>query len=78
MNEHIWDNFITFLMKIGMPILCMYFSICSNVFLNVAPEDAQGLEKASNYALAPFQYLFAPYLFPHSLGRQRPESSTST
>lgn len=59
MNDKLWDSFIYFLMKIGMPCVCFYFSLCSNIFLNTAAEDAIGLEKASNYALAPFQYLFA-------------------
>lgn len=43
----------------SMPIAACYHLVCSNVFLNTAAEDAQGLEKYGDIALAPFQYVFA-------------------
>ncbi len=48
----------TLVIKLGMPLVYAYHLICSNTFLNVAAEDAHGLEKAANYALIPYQYLF--------------------
>ena len=48
------DGFIYFF----MPVVTCYHLVCSNVFLNTAAQDAQGLEKVGDYALAPFRYLF--------------------
>jgi phosphorylcholine metabolism protein LicD len=41
----------------GMPAVTVYHMVCSNAFLNVAADDAKGLEKAANICLAPVQYL---------------------
>ena len=42
-----------------MPIVTAYNLITANIFLNTASEDATGLEKWGNTALAPVQYLLA-------------------
>lgn len=55
MIDMIWK----WMMKTGMPIVFVYHAFTGNVFLNTSHSEAQGLEKASNLALAPFQYLFA-------------------
>lgn len=49
----------SFFVKIGTPIVLIYHLLLGNVFLNVAAEDAQGLEAAANVMLAPVQYLLA-------------------
>ncbi|MBI2742442.1 MAG: LicD family protein [Chlamydiales bacterium] len=41
----------------GLPIVQAYHLLCGSVFLNVAPEDARGVEKVASYALAPVHYL---------------------
>lgn len=56
--SNLWDNFVVFMMNIGLPLVTFHFAITNNVFLNTATEDAQGLEKIANYTLVPFQYLF--------------------
>lgn len=43
----------------GMPVVMAYHLIMGNIFLNTAAEDAAGLEKLGNLALAPMQYLLA-------------------
>ncbi|MCI0381644.1 MAG: LicD family protein [Chlamydiae bacterium] len=51
--------FITKLaIKIGMPLVCLYHTICINPFLNICAQDAQGIEKWANQALIPIHYLF--------------------
>lgn len=47
------------LVYFGMPTVTCYHLLCSNVFLNVAADDAKGLEKIGDVALVPFRYLFA-------------------
>jgi LicD family len=47
------------LIYLGMPAVTCYHLLCSNVFLNTAAEDAQGLEKIGNIALSSYRYLFA-------------------
>ncbi|MBS0628598.1 MAG: LicD family protein [Verrucomicrobia bacterium] len=43
--------------KVGMPLVYLYHALLSNVFLNTAADDAQGLERIANIALMPIQYL---------------------
>ncbi len=43
-------------MHFGMPLVQCYHLLCASIFLNVAAEDAKGLEKVANYALTPVQY----------------------
>lgn len=44
--------------KFGMPLVYFYHLVIASVFFNTAAEDASGIEKLSNYALAPMQYFF--------------------
>lgn len=53
-----WDLFIGVCIKMGMPFVLIYFSICSSPFLNVSYQDSQGIEKIADTLLAPFQYCF--------------------
>jgi hypothetical protein len=55
----LWDRFSLWIMHIGMPVVQCYHLFCGSVFLNVAAEDAKGIEKIANDALIPVQYLFA-------------------
>lgn len=47
-----------FIAKFGMPLVVFYHLLLTNVFLNTAAEDATGLEKLGNLALAPTRYFF--------------------
>lgn len=42
---------------IGLPVVQAYHLLCGSVFLNVAPEEARGVERVASYALAPVHYL---------------------
>ncbi len=44
--------------KLGMPLVYFYHLLISSVFFNTAAEDAHGLERIANIALAPMQYFF--------------------
>jgi hypothetical protein len=59
MFDRMWDSFVDILMVTFMPLVCAYFAITTSVFLNVAAQDATGLEKAGNTLLAPVQYILA-------------------
>ncbi|NGX46808.1 MAG: hypothetical protein K1000chlam3_00172 [Chlamydiae bacterium] len=47
-----------FIFKVGMPLVYFYHLILTSIFFNTAAEDAHGLEKWGNVALAPMQYFF--------------------
>ncbi len=55
----LWDGFSSWIICIGLPATAVYHNMCSNHFLNVAAEDAGGLEKAANVCFIPVQYLLA-------------------
>ena len=59
MLDRIWDVFAHFIEKTFLPLVCLYHAICANPFLNISVESASGFEKAGNFLLTPFQYLFA-------------------
>lgn len=59
MFDRIWEGFVGVLMSIFLPLICIYQSICGNLFLNVSVHHAKGLEKIGDTFLIPFQYLFA-------------------
>ncbi len=59
MMSRLWDLFVETLMVMFLPAVCTYHLITADLFLNVAASNAEGLEKAGNALLAPFQYLFA-------------------
>jgi phosphorylcholine metabolism protein LicD len=53
------DKLWSWVIYIGLPVVQAYHLICGNVFFNTSAEEAQGIEKAANYVLAPTQYLLA-------------------
>jgi LicD family len=59
MLSRLWDFVVESLMVIAMPAFCSYHLLTTDLFLNVAAEDATGFEKAGNVLLVPFQYIFA-------------------
>lgn len=59
MFDRIWDLLVDSLVGMFMPLVCAYFSLTSNVFLNTSVENAQGLEGIGNMLLTPTQYVFA-------------------
>lgn len=54
-----WNSFSVWTMQAGMPLVALYHMTCSSPFLNVAAEDATGIEKFGNVCLTPVHYLFA-------------------
>jgi len=46
------------ILKFGMPLVFFYHLLHVSIFFNTAAEDATGLEKLGNVALAPMQYFF--------------------
>ncbi|OGN64351.1 MAG: hypothetical protein A3E80_05025 [Chlamydiae bacterium RIFCSPHIGHO2_12_FULL_49_9] len=61
MFERLWDFFVDSMTVLFLPVVCSYFTMTTSLFLNTSAQDAEGLEKAGNVLLAPFQYLFAGY-----------------
>lgn len=59
MLERMWDVFVDWIVSLSLPMICFYFAICNNLFLNVSVHHATGLEKTGDFLLSPFQYLFA-------------------
>lgn len=57
MIEKFWDFFVTSLQSFFIPLVCSYFALTANVFLNTACEEAGGLEKVGNTLLIPLHYL---------------------
>ena len=58
MLNKLWDFVVDSLIVFCSPLVCAYFACVSNVFLNVACEDANHLEKFGNFLLTPCHYLF--------------------
>lgn len=56
--DRLWDLFAEACQSLFIPLVCMYYAIGGSLFLNSASSDAVGLEKAGDFLLAPFQYLF--------------------
>lgn len=44
-------------MLLGNPFVCLYHVVITNPFINIAADDAQGIEKIANFALAPVHYI---------------------
>lgn len=59
MLDHLWDFFVDTLKALFMPMVCSYFVLCGDLFLNTSIENATGLEKAGNILLTPLQYIVA-------------------
>lgn len=57
MLDKLWDFIVDSSISFFIPLVCSYFALSSNLFLNVACEEAVGLEKFSNQCLAPLHYL---------------------
>lgn len=55
--DRLWDSFVHALMALFVPLVCTYYALTANLFLNVSVENARGLEAVSNQLLAPVQYL---------------------
>ncbi|HEY5235305.1 MAG TPA: hypothetical protein VIJ14_03930, partial [Rhabdochlamydiaceae bacterium] len=53
------DKLTQGMIYLGLPAVAGYHMICSNIFLNVAAQDAEGFEKAGNVVLTPVQFLLA-------------------
>ncbi|MBS0615910.1 MAG: LicD family protein [Verrucomicrobia bacterium] len=51
------DKFVNGFIYFGLPVVAAYHALTGNIFLNVAAEDASGLEYLGNAALTPVQYL---------------------
>jgi len=58
MLDKCWDFFVNSCMTFFIPLVCSYFALTSNIFLNTSHSEATGLEKWGNAFLAPCQYLF--------------------
>lgn len=65
-----WDTFALWAMHFGMPLVQCYHLICASPFINVAADDAVGLEKAANVMLSPVQYLLSGNKAVHILVEQ--------
>lgn len=59
MTDRFWDFFVDSLVAIFMPLVCSYYALSSNVFINISAKDATGLEWLGNSLLAPVQYILA-------------------
>ena len=57
--SHFFSQLQDWLINLGMPAVTCYHLLCSNVFLNTAADDAQGLEKMGDIALSSYRYIFA-------------------
>ena len=57
MFERLWDLFADSCQTLFIPLVCAYYAIAGNLFLNTASSDAVGLELAGDFFLAPIQYL---------------------
>lgn len=54
---NLWNLFSDWVIYFGVPVVSVYHLVCGGIFLNIAAEDASGLEKLANDILAPVQYL---------------------
>jgi hypothetical protein len=57
--DRLWDFLIEMLMKIFIPLVCSYYTLSTNVFLNISVQNATGLEKLGNTLLSPVQFILA-------------------
>ncbi|MBP9841873.1 MAG: LicD family protein [Simkaniaceae bacterium] len=54
-----FDRFVDWTMRWGMPLVSVYHLITGSIFLNTVHQDAVGFERVGNFLLAPTQYLLA-------------------
>ncbi len=59
MTDRYWDFFVDMMMALFMPLVCSYYALSANVFLNVSAANATGLEQLANTLLSPVQYILA-------------------
>lgn len=59
MLDRMWDIFVENAIALFMPLVCSYYALTGDLFLNVAAQNATGLEMAGNTILAPLQYICA-------------------
>ncbi len=57
MWDKLWDFFVDTMRAIFMPLVCSYYALSGNLFINVSVRDATGLERVGNVLLSPVQYL---------------------
>lgn len=57
--ERLWDLFVDTMIAIFMPLVCSYYTLTANTFLNTSVQNATGLEWAGDVLLSPVQYLLA-------------------
>lgn len=55
----LWDTFALWVMHFGMPLVQCYHLLSASPFINVAADDAEGLEKAACVIFIPVQYLLS-------------------
>jgi hypothetical protein len=58
MLDKLWDFLVDSAFAFFVPLVCSYFALTSNLFLNTACEEAAGFEKLGNALLTPCHYLF--------------------
>lgn len=58
MTDRIWDLFVDTMMRLFLPLVCSYFTLTSNLFLNMADSQSTGLAKAADTLFIPYHYLF--------------------
>jgi hypothetical protein len=59
MLERLWDILVDNSIALFMPLVCSYYALTGDLFLNVCIDNATGFEKAGNLLLIPFRYLCA-------------------
>lgn len=58
MLDKLWDFVVDSACAFFVPLVCSYFALTSNLFLNTCCEGSRGLEKLGNNLLIPCHYLF--------------------
>ncbi len=58
MLDKLWDFIVDSSFVFFVPLICSYFALTSNLFLNTSCEEATSLEKLGNELLIPCHYLF--------------------
>ncbi|MBX7067316.1 MAG: LicD family protein [Parachlamydiales bacterium] len=59
MLDRLWDVIIDSMITCFMPLVCSYYAISANIFINVSAQNATGLERLGNNLLAPVQFILA-------------------
>lgn len=56
--DNLYNFFVETVTALFMPLVCFYHIFTANPFINVAVENAQGMERLGNTLLSPVHYLF--------------------